>query len=454
MDVQEGGRTPFKDVAAKIKEKLARRAQRARGRRRRRRRSGPAAGGHGLRGRGAEARPRSARRDDRRAARRSSASAAMPSSRRRSSPRRRRHLGADQGADRLRGRQGRGAVLPAGVPPLAEIKQRVIEAIKRERAEAIAMEKAKALATAAREGDLIAVAKKDGVEQRRDPALLAGGATTRQTSAPGDGDGRGAADPAGPGGRAGEDAAGFYVVKTLERQPADPRLRPRAGGAGQAGARAEARPGLGSWIQRAPADGQDRDEWPGRGSEAIAHDAMDKTALLVIDAQQECFAPIGKVVLPGGPAAVARIARVLEWARATQMPVFHIVHESRSRRGDLRAGLARAGGAPAGDAPGGRARDPEASPRLLHQYAARGRAARPRHRARIIVSGFMTQMCCDTTAREAAHRGFAVTMLSDATRGNGRRGAGRGGHSPRRCASDPSRQPEWIPRRGAVAAPT
>jgi nicotinamidase-related amidase len=27
----------------------------------------------------------------------------------------------------------------------------------------------------------------------------------------------------------------------------------------------------------------------------------------------------------------------------------------------------------------------------------------------------MTQMCCDTTAREAAHRGFAVTMLSDAT---------------------------------------
>ena len=24
-------------------------------------------------------------------------------------------------------------------------------------------------------------------------------------------------------------------------------------------------------------------------------------------------------------------------------------------------------------------------------------------------------MCCDTTARQAAHRGFAVTMLSDAT---------------------------------------
>jgi nicotinamidase-related amidase len=27
----------------------------------------------------------------------------------------------------------------------------------------------------------------------------------------------------------------------------------------------------------------------------------------------------------------------------------------------------------------------------------------------------MTQMCCDTTAREAMHRGFGVEFLSDAT---------------------------------------
>ena len=56
---------------------------------------------------------------------------------------------------------------------------------------------------------------------------------------------------------------------------------------------------------------------------------MDKTALLIIDAQQEYFAPLGKVVLPDGPKAVARIAATLRWARANQMPVFHIVHESR-----------------------------------------------------------------------------------------------------------------------------
>ena len=33
----------------------------------------------------------------------------------------------------------------------------------------------------------------------------------------------------------------------------------------------------------------------------------------------------------------------------------------------------------------------------------------------ITISGYMTQMCCDTTARQAFHRGFEVEFLSDAT---------------------------------------
>jgi hypothetical protein len=56
-----------------------------------------------------------------------------------------------------------------------------------------------------------------------------------------------------------------------------------------------------------------------RGVSAIVSPAPmtadDKTALLIIDAQQEYFAPSGKVVLPGGPPAVKQIARVLAWAR-------------------------------------------------------------------------------------------------------------------------------------------
>jgi len=33
----------------------------------------------------------------------------------------------------------------------------------------------------------------------------------------------------------------------------------------------------------------------------------------------------------------------------------------------------------------------------------------------ITISGYMTQMCCDTAARQAFHRGFNVEFLSDAT---------------------------------------
>jgi nicotinamidase-related amidase len=33
----------------------------------------------------------------------------------------------------------------------------------------------------------------------------------------------------------------------------------------------------------------------------------------------------------------------------------------------------------------------------------------------ITIAGYMTQMCCDTTARQAFHRGYTVNFLSDAT---------------------------------------
>jgi nicotinamidase-related amidase len=33
----------------------------------------------------------------------------------------------------------------------------------------------------------------------------------------------------------------------------------------------------------------------------------------------------------------------------------------------------------------------------------------------VVISGYMAQMCCDTTARQASHLGFSVEFLSDAT---------------------------------------
>jgi nicotinamidase-related amidase len=142
---------------------------------------------------------------------------------------------------------------------------------------------------------------------------------------------------------------------------------------------------------------------------------MDKTVLLIIDAQLEYFAPIGKVVLPDGPKALARIADTLRWARARRIPVVHVVHESR------RPGAATfVPGSPAlaihdavTPAPG----EPIITKHLPGAFTNTALEAELRRLGveRVIVSGFMTQMCCDTTAREAAHRGFKVIVLSDAT---------------------------------------
>jgi nicotinamidase-related amidase len=142
---------------------------------------------------------------------------------------------------------------------------------------------------------------------------------------------------------------------------------------------------------------------------------MDTPALLIIDAQQEYFAPIGKVVLPGGPAAVGRIAETLRWARAAKIPVFHIVHESR------RPGATTfVPGSPAlaiHDAVTPQPGEAIITKHLPGAFTNTPLEAELRSRGvdRVIVSGFMTQMCCDTTTREAAHRGFKVTLLSDAT---------------------------------------
>jgi nicotinamidase-related amidase len=142
---------------------------------------------------------------------------------------------------------------------------------------------------------------------------------------------------------------------------------------------------------------------------------MEKTALLIIDAQQEYFAPIGKMVLPDGPQAVGRIAKALAWARARQVPVFHVVHESR------RPGATTfAPGSPALEihpAVAPAAGEPVIQKHLPGSFTNTALEAELRKRGieRVIVSGFMTQMCCDTTTREAAHRGFKVTLLSDAT---------------------------------------
>jgi peptidyl-prolyl cis-trans isomerase D len=113
--------------------------------------------------------------------------------------------------------------IPAGLPPVAEIKERVTEAIKRERAEARALEKAKALvAVLAKGGEFRAAARLEGfttgdlgpftlAEPPKDREALPNGVflAAVQTAA-----GQ-VAEPVAAG-------SGVYVVKTLERQLPDP----------------------------------------------------------------------------------------------------------------------------------------------------------------------------------------------------------------------------------------
>jgi peptidyl-prolyl cis-trans isomerase D len=114
------------------------------------------------------------------------------------------------------------APVPAGVPPLPEIRDRVVEAIKRERAEQQVTDKAKALvASLAKGGDFAATAKAEGfttgalplfsrAEPPKERGTLPGGVLLAALQTPA---GQVAEPVHGEGG-------GVYVVKTLERQPA------------------------------------------------------------------------------------------------------------------------------------------------------------------------------------------------------------------------------------------
>jgi nicotinamidase-related amidase len=142
---------------------------------------------------------------------------------------------------------------------------------------------------------------------------------------------------------------------------------------------------------------------------------MDRTALLIIDAQQEYFAPVGKMVLPDGLKAVKQIARTLDWARAKGVPVVHITHESRRPNATIFLP-----GSPALEIHPAVAPKPGEPVIQKHLPGAFTGTPLEEHLRKlgveqVIVSGFMTQMCCDTTTREAAHRGFKVLILSDAT---------------------------------------
>lgn len=140
-----------------------------------------------------------------------------------------------------------------------------------------------------------------------------------------------------------------------------------------------------------------------------------KPALLVIDAQQEYFAPHGKWVLPDGEIALERIHALIAAARAARAPVYYIRHESLEPNASVfRAGSAGVALHPSlTPTPG----EPIITKHFPNSFAQTPLAAHLRQANvdTVIISGYMTQLCCDTTTRAAEEHGFSALFASDAT---------------------------------------
>jgi peptidyl-prolyl cis-trans isomerase D len=109
--------------------------------------------------------------------------------------------------------------LPAGVPPLAEIRERVAAAVKRQKADGIASGKAKQLAEDAKGGKLDEVAKKIGATYGETQKFSRGKPAERL---PGDAQMAALQTPVGETSPVVRTPQGYYVVKVLERTPAGP----------------------------------------------------------------------------------------------------------------------------------------------------------------------------------------------------------------------------------------
>ena len=138
-----------------------------------------------------------------------------------------------------------------------------------------------------------------------------------------------------------------------------------------------------------------------------------KQALLVIDVQNEYFS--GKLPVTYPQDSFTNILRAMDAAGAGHVPVIVIRHanhapdaptfRSKSREWELHPEVSR------------RPYDILIEKTLPGSFTGTSLDGwlRDHSIASLVISGYMTQMCCDTTARQAFHKGYSVKFLSDAT---------------------------------------
>ncbi len=140
---------------------------------------------------------------------------------------------------------------------------------------------------------------------------------------------------------------------------------------------------------------------------------MTKTALIVIDMQQDMADRLaaGRDVAPDG--VPDRIAALLARARAVGVPVLHVHHDDPNPTAAIR--LDRPGGAPMPCAA------PLAGERVVVKHGSSGFAGTALERylrdlgaSRLVVVGAVLGFCVSSTIRDAVARGFAVDLVGDA----------------------------------------
>ena len=138
-----------------------------------------------------------------------------------------------------------------------------------------------------------------------------------------------------------------------------------------------------------------------------------KTALLVIDVQNEYFD--GKWPVPESEAALAKIEEAIDASQRGGATIVYVQHAVlRPERGVFIPGTH------------GFALHPRLRPRtndlqIVKHYPGSftktnlEETLRQKQIDTVVISGYMTHMCCDTTAREGFQRDFRVLFLDDAT---------------------------------------
>jgi nicotinamidase-related amidase len=141
---------------------------------------------------------------------------------------------------------------------------------------------------------------------------------------------------------------------------------------------------------------------------------LEKPALILIDVQREYFTRESPLWIPDGERVLWQLRELLETARESEVGVVHVQHHETPDSAVFATGTPNVETmqdvAPTDGEAVVRKHLPGSFDGTDLDSVLAGMNARS-----LVIGGFMTHMCCDTTAREAHARGFDVVFLTDGT---------------------------------------